>query len=121
MPADGVDEIDKMRDARWKRADEMESADEMEIWGVKMERPRWKGRASPQTSRGDQCMRENLVNLGNNAVVVSGLSTCAFCDLVSLQNRTARGYAIPTRLLWAKDQHEVCRYIIACLDMISSH
>ena len=37
MPADGVDEIDKMRDARWKRADEMESADEMEIWGV-----RWK-------------------------------------------------------------------------------
>ncbi len=39
MPADGVDEIDKMRDARWKRADEMESADEMEIWGV-----RWKRR-----------------------------------------------------------------------------
>ena len=35
MPADGVDEIDKMRDARWKRADEMESADWMEIWGVR--------------------------------------------------------------------------------------
>ena len=27
MPADGVDGIDKMRDANWKRADEMESAD----------------------------------------------------------------------------------------------
>ena len=25
------------------------------------------------------------------------------------------------RLLWAKDQHEVCRYIIACLDRMSSH
>ena len=37
MPADGVDEIDKMRDTRWKRADEMESADEMNIWGI-----RWK-------------------------------------------------------------------------------
>ena len=24
-------------------------------------------------------------------------------------------------LLWAKDQHEVCRYIIACLDRMSSH
>ena len=24
------------------------------------------------------------------------------------------------RLLWAKDQHEVCRYIIACLDRMSS-
>ena len=27
MSADGADEIDKMRDARWKRADEMESAE----------------------------------------------------------------------------------------------
>ena len=35
----GVNETDKMRDARRKRADEMESADEMEIWGV-----RWNGR-----------------------------------------------------------------------------
>ena len=25
------------------------------------------------------------------------------------------------RLLWARDQHEVCRYIIACLDRMSSH
>ena len=39
MPADGEDGIDKMQDARWKRVDEMESADWMEIWGV-----RWKGR-----------------------------------------------------------------------------
>ena len=33
MSADGVDEIDKMRDARWKRADETESADEMGYGG----------------------------------------------------------------------------------------
>ncbi len=45
MPADGVDGIDKMRDARWKRADEMENM------GGKMERPRWKDRASPQGCR----------------------------------------------------------------------
>ena len=25
------------------------------------------------------------------------------------------------RLLWAKDQHAVCRFIIACLDRMSSH
>ena len=25
------------------------------------------------------------------------------------------------RLLWAKDQHDVCRYIVACLDKMSSH
>ena len=37
MQADGVDEIDKIQDSRWKRADEMESADEMEIWGVRWE------------------------------------------------------------------------------------
>ena len=29
--------------------------------------------------------------------------------------------SVMRRLLWAKDQHEVCRYIIACLDRISSH
>ena len=33
MPADSVHQIDKMRDARWKQTDEMESADWMEIWG----------------------------------------------------------------------------------------
>ena len=27
IPVDGVDAIDKMRDARWKRADEVVSAD----------------------------------------------------------------------------------------------
>ena len=35
MPAGGVDEIGKMRDARLYRAYEMKSADEMEIWGVR--------------------------------------------------------------------------------------
>ena len=29
--------------------------------------------------------------------------------------------SVMRRLLWAKDQHEVCRYIIACLDRMSSH
>ena len=33
MPADGVDEINNMRDGRWKQADKVEYADEMEIWG----------------------------------------------------------------------------------------
>ena len=28
---------------------------------------------------------------------------------------------IMRQLLWAKDQHEVCRYIKACLDRMSSH
>ena len=39
MPADGVGGIDKMRDARLEQTDEMKSADEMAIWGV-----RWNGR-----------------------------------------------------------------------------
>ena len=30
---DGVDEIDMMLNARWKRTDELEIADEMEKWG----------------------------------------------------------------------------------------
>ena len=29
--------------------------------------------------------------------------------------------SIMRRLLWAKDEHKVCRYIIACLDRMSSH
>ena len=29
--------------------------------------------------------------------------------------------SVMRRLLWAKDQHEVCRYIIACHDRMSSH
>ncbi len=29
--------------------------------------------------------------------------------------------SVMRRLLWAKDQHEVCRYIIACLDRMSLH
>ena len=29
--------------------------------------------------------------------------------------------SVMRRLLWAKDQHEVSRYIIACLDRMSSH
>ena len=29
--------------------------------------------------------------------------------------------SVMRRLLWAKDQHQVCRYIIACLDRVSSH
>ena len=29
--------------------------------------------------------------------------------------------SVMRRLLWAKAQHEVCRYIIACLDRMSSH
>ena len=43
----GVDGIGKVRDARWKRADEMESAKDGNMGGT-MERPRWKGRATPQ-------------------------------------------------------------------------
>ena len=30
-------------------------------------------------------------------------------------------YSVMRRLLWAKDQHEVCIYIIACLDRMLSH
>lgn len=41
-----IDETDKMQDARWKRADEMEQKDENV--GVQMKTPRWKARASPQ-------------------------------------------------------------------------
>ena len=29
--------------------------------------------------------------------------------------------SVMRRPLWAKDQHEVCRYIVACLDRMSSH
>ena len=32
---DEVDEIDEMRDERWKRADEMEQEDEMKKWGYR--------------------------------------------------------------------------------------
>ena len=32
---DDIDVIDKMQDARWKRADEMEQKDEMKKWGYR--------------------------------------------------------------------------------------
>ena len=64
MSADGVDEINKMRDARRKRADEMESADQMKIWGV-----RWKvreGKVVPalETDRDGSCQRCKVMKLG---------------------------------------------------------
>ena len=56
---------------------------------------------------------------------------CYLCDtdalgderhmLVEFSSLLLSCSSVMMRLLWAKDQHEVCRYILACLDRMSSH
>ena len=42
---------------------------------------------------------------------------CNLCSTGALGDKRR----VMRRLLWAKDQHEVCRYVIACLDRMALH
>ena len=72
----------------------------------------------PRASRGS-----NLCNAGALGDERHMLLECpALADLrLQFSSLLLSCSSVMKRLLWAKDQHEVCRYIIACLDRKSSH
>ena len=70
----------------------------------------------PRASRVCNC---NTGALGDERRML--LECPALADLSQFSSFLLSCSSIMRRLLWAKDQHEVCRYIIACLDWMSLH